>query len=197
MKYKIASFIACLFAIVTVHAQTVPLPPFLKWETNNAPGCKNVFITKDSMVLVVKNKCMSEGILANWRPSVNVSAEKLHFAVPVGSAVQLTITYKFKSVSGDVFSFYGSYDPESDNSNIAFSRSIQMKDNIKSFPESDGYTKAVLLVNFGSESDNPIWKTTTALKGSMNFDFNVTANGGETHQGSVAVIKAIKLEIVK
>jgi len=196
MKHKI--FFALFFLASTfMQAQTVMLPPFLKWETNNSPGCKNVFLTKDSMVLVVKNKCVSEGVLANWRPAVNVSAEKLHFAVPVGATVQLTITYKFKSVSGDIFSFYGSYDPESDNSDIAFSRSIQMNGDDKSLPESAGYTTAVLLVNFSSESDHPVWKTTTALKGSMNFDFNVTANGGETHQGSVAVIKAIKLEIIK
>jgi hypothetical protein len=196
MKKKIL-FAALLFTAAATHAQTVSLPPFLKWETNNSPGCKNVSLTKDSMVLAVKNKCMSEGLLANWRPSVNVSAEKLHFAVPAGAAVQLTITYKFKSIDSDVLSFYGSFDPESDNSDIAFSRSLQMKDNEKSLPASDGYTKAVLLINFSNETDNPVWKAGTTLKGSMNFDLNVTSNGGETHQGSIAVIKEAKLEILK
>lgn len=190
-------FLVLLLAATTVHAQIVTLPPFLKWETNNSSDCKNVWLTKDSMLLAVKNKCKSEGVLADWRPSVNVSNDNLHFTVPAGDGIQLSITYKFKPVGSDVLSFYGSYDPESDNSDIAFSRSLQLKDNEKNLPAADGYTTAILLVNFSSETDNPVWKTTMALKGSMNFSFNVTANGDETHQGSYAIIKNVKLEIIK
>jgi hypothetical protein len=186
---------ALLFITSAIHAQTIALPPFLRWETNNAPGCKNVFITKDSMLMVVKNKCVSEGILANWRPSVSVNNDKLHFALPANGAIQLTIIYKFNPAGGDVLSFYGTFDPESDNSDIAFSRSLQMKSGETTLAASGGYTTAVLLVNFSNESDKPVWNALTALKGSMNFSFNVTANGGETHQGSYAVIKNVKLEV--
>ena len=184
-----------LFITSAIHAQTIVLPPFLRWETNNAPGCKNVFVTKDSITMAVKNKCVSEGVLANWRPSAGVSNEQLHFSVPANRTVQLTVTYKFKSQGADVLSFYGTFDPESDKSDIAFSRALQIKTGEKSLPEAGGYTKAVLLVNFSSESDKPVWNALTALKGTMNFNFNVTADGGETHQGSYAVIKEVKLEI--
>ncbi|MDB5089571.1 MAG: hypothetical protein JWR09_3565 [Mucilaginibacter sp.] len=186
---------ALLFITSAIHAQTISLPPFLRWETNNAPGCKNVFITKDSMLMAVKNKCVSEGILANWRPSVGISADKLHFAIPANGAIQLAITYKFNPVGGDILSFYGTFDPESDNSDVAFSRSLQMKSGESSLPASGGFTTVVLLVNFSNEGDKSLWNALTALKGSMNFSFNVTANGGETHQGSYAVIKNVKLEV--
>jgi hypothetical protein len=83
-----------------------------------------------------------------------------------------------------------SIDPESDNSDIAFSRLLQMKCGEKSLSEAGGYTKAVLLVNFSSESAKLVWNELTALKSSMRFNFNITADGGETHQGSNAVIKA-------
>ncbi len=196
MKKNFLTLVVLLSATL-LQAQRIALPPFLKWGTNNAPGCKNVMLSKDSMVLPVKNKCMSEGLLANWRPAVNIDGDRLPLSVPAGAMLQLTITYKFKPVGNDVLSFYGSYDPESDNSDVAFSRNLQMKSNDKNLPAAAVYTKAVLLINFGAESDSPVWKTTTALKGSMNFNFNVTSNGGETHQGSYAVIKEVKLEIVK
>ncbi|MCR8558948.1 hypothetical protein KXD93_14925 [Mucilaginibacter sp. BJC16-A38] len=187
--------VALLLVVAATHAQTVPLPPFIKWDNNNAPGCKNVFVTKDSITMAVKNKCVSEGVLANWRPSVGVSNDHLHFAIPANGSIQLTITYKFKAQGGDVLSFYGTFEPESDNSDIAFSRSLQIKSGDKSLPEAGGYTQAVLLVNFSNESDKPVWNALAALKGSMNFNFNVTSDGGETHQGSYAVIREVKLEV--
>jgi len=186
---------ALLFITTSIHAQTVALPPFLRWETNNAPGCKNVFVTKDSMLMAVKNKCVSEGILANWRPSVSVNNNKLHFAVPANGAVQLSITYKFVPAGGDILSFYGTFDPESDNSDIAFSRPLQLNGGATTLPASGGYTTVILHVNFSNETDKPVWNALTALKGSMNFSLNVTANGGDTHQGSYAVIKNVKLAI--
>ena len=185
------------FMFLNVFAQKTPLPPFLKWQTNNSADCKNVSLTKDSITLAVKNKCMSEGILANWRPSISLNEEQLHFSVSAGAMIQLTITYKFKPAGTDVLSFYGSYDPESDNSDIAFSRNLQMKSNEKNLPASNTYTTATLLINFGAESDNPLWKAPSALKGSMNFNLNITSDGGETHQGSTAIIKDVKLEIIK
>jgi hypothetical protein len=191
-KFWLAAF---LFITTAIRAQTIALPPFLRWETNNAPGCKNVFATKDSMLMAVKNKCVSEGILANWRPSVSVNNDKLHFAIPANGTVRLVITYKFVPQGGDVLSFYGTFDPESDNSDIAFSRSLQMKGGETTLPASGGYSTTVLQVNFSNENDKPVWNALTALKGSMNFSFNVTANGGETHQGSYAVIKNVKLEV--
>jgi hypothetical protein len=96
-----------------------------------------------------------------------------------------------------VFSFYGSFDPESDNSDIAFSWALKLENGDDSnLPPSSNYTKATLLINFSNESDKPIWEAQTALKGSMNFHFNVTSSGGETHAGSKAVIKDIKLEFI-
>jgi len=179
-----------------LHAQTVPLPPFLKWSTNNAPSCKNVFIARDSILLAVKNKCLDEGKMINWRPLAGVDAEQLKFNVRAGATVKLTITYKFKPIGGDVFGFYGTFDPLSDNSDIAFSRSLRMQNNAEHFPASDGYTTAVLMVNFSSDSSNPQWNAPMALHGTMNFHFNVTTNtGDETHKGSFAVIKAVKLEV--
>ncbi|RWY54065.1 hypothetical protein [Mucilaginibacter gilvus] len=193
MKNSI-SLILFLFATTTINAQKIALPPFLRWQTNNAPGCKNVFITKDSMLMAVKNKCVSEGILANWRPSVGVN-EGLNFSVPSNGRIQLTITYKFDPAGGDVLAFYGSFDPVSDNSDIAFSRMFQLPGGATSLPAAGGYATAILQVNFSNESDKPIWNALTALKGTMNFHFNVTANGGETHHGSIAVIKSVKLEV--
>ena len=145
--------------------------------------------------MTVKNKCVSEGVPTNWRPSVNVSNDKLHFALPANGAILLSITYKFVAQGGDVLSFYGTFVPESDNSDIAFSRSLQKKGSDTTLPASGGYTMTVLRVNFSNETDKPVWNALTALKGSMNFSFNVTNNGGETHQGSYAVIKSIKLEV--
>lgn len=194
-KYFLA--ITTLFFAATSFAQKIPLPSFLKWHTNNAPDCKNVVLTKDSMVLPVKNKCRSEGVLANWRPSVDIS-EGLHFAVPTGAKIQLTITYKFIPQGNDVFSFYGSYDPVSDNSDESGSRSLQLpvgEDKILS--ASNGYTKAIILVNFSNETSNPVWNSATVLKGDMNFSFNVTNSSSETHQGSKAIIKDVKLEVIK
>ena len=189
----------CLLVLVllttALHAQKIALPPFIKWENNNAPGCKNVFVTKDSITMAVKNKCVSEGVLANWRPSAGLSSEQLHFAVPANGAIQLAITYKFKSQGGDVLSFYGSFDPQSDNSDVTFSRSLQIEGGATNLPESGGYSQAILKVNFSNESDKPAWNALTTLKGTMNFTFSVTSNGGETHQGSYAVIKEVKLEI--
>ncbi|MEO7049969.1 MAG: hypothetical protein ABI091_31985 [Ferruginibacter sp.] len=191
-------FFCFLLSSIAIQAQTtVPLPPFLKWQTNSSPGCKNVWVTKDSIVLAVKNKCVTEGTLTNWRPNAGVTADMLNFKVPAGTGIQLTITYKFKPVGNDVLSFYGSYDPESDNSDIAFSRSLRMKDKTVTLTATDEYKKAVFLVNFSEENDNPIWNATMLLKGSMNFDFNVTTTGDETNQGSIAVIKNVKLELVK
>jgi hypothetical protein len=193
MKNKIC-LVVLLFLTLATHAQNVVLPPFLRWETNNSPGCKNVFVTKDSILMAVKNKCVSEGILANWRPLVGVSKGP-HFTVPANGSIQLTVTYKFNPAGGDVLSFYGTFDPESDNSDLAFSRLLQVKSGAASMPPAAGYTTAVLQVNFGNESDKPVWKALTALKGTMNFHFNITADGGETHQGSIAVIKNVKLEV--
>lgn len=196
MKKNI-SLVLLLLIATAIQAQRLTLPLFLKWETNNSPGCKNVTLTKDSMILVVKNKCLSEGVLANWRPSVNVSSDQLKFSAPAGVMIALTITYKFKPVGLDVLSFYGSFDPESDNSDIAFSRYLQLPGTEKTLAESDGYTKAVLKINFSNDNDNPVWRSATALKGSMNFNFTITSNGGETHQGSYAIIKEVQLEIIK
>jgi hypothetical protein len=195
-KYSI--IIAILFFAATSFAQKMPLLPFLKWHTNNAPDCRNVVLTKDSIVLPVKNKCRTEGQLENWRPSVDISNDKLKFKVPAGSGIQLTVTYKFLPVADDVLGFYGSYEPESDNSNIAFSRSL-VAENISetTLPASDGYTIKVLKINFSNESSNPVWKALTALNGSMNFSFTVTNSSGKTHQGSKAIIKMVKLEVIQ
>lgn len=185
---------ACLLLALCCNAQK--LPSFIKWSTNNSPDCKNVFVTKDSIVLAVKNKCRSEGILANWRPLTGVD-EGLNFSMPAGAGVELTITYKYQPAGNDVFGFYGSFDPESDNSDIAFSRSFQLPGSTNSnLPAAAAYTKAVLRINFSNESDKPVWKAPTALKGNMNFHFNITTTGDETHIGSRAVIKEAKLEVI-
>jgi hypothetical protein len=195
---KFLLIIATSFFTVTVVAQKIPLLSFLKWHTNNAPDCKNVVLTKDSIVMPVKNKCRTEGQLENWRPAVDISNDKLKFKVPAGSAIQLTITYKFLPVADDVLGFYGSYDPESDNSDITFSRSL-VAENISetTLSASDGYTIKVLKINFSNESSNPVWKALTALNGSMNFSFTVTNSSGKTHQGSKAIIKMVKLEVIQ
>jgi len=193
MKNKLFT-LALVLITGAVHAQTIALPPFLKWETNNSPGCKNVFIGRDSMMMAVKTPCVSEGIRANWRPSSGVS-EGLHFSVPAGAKIQLVVTYKFKPQGGDVLGFYGTFDPESDNSDIAFSRNLQMSDGRKSIPASDGFTTVTVPVNFSNETDKPVWGAPMALKGAMNFHLNVSAEGGDTHQGSCAVIKTVKLEV--
>jgi hypothetical protein len=192
---KIIALPACVILALCTHAQK--LPPFVKWSNNNSPDCKNVFLTKDSMVLVVKNKCNSEGTMTNWRPSVGVD-EGLNFSVPAGAKVQLTITYKFQPAGNDVFGFYGTYDPESDNSDIAFSRSFQLPESTNgNLPAAATYTKAVLLINFNNENDKPVWKAPISLKGSMNFHFNLTTTtGDETHIGSSVVIKEAKLEVI-
>jgi len=194
MKNKLW-LVALLGITTTIQAQTIALPSFLRWETNNAPGCKNVFVIKDSILMAVKNKCVSEGTPANWRPSVSVNNDKLHFTIPANGAIWLTITYKFIPQGGDVLSFYGTFDPESDNSDMAFSRPLQIKSGETTLRASGGYTTAVLQVNFSNQSDKPVWNALMALKGSMDFSFNVTSNGGETHQGSYAVIKNVKLEV--
>ncbi len=188
-----------LLLIVTTftNAQRVALPLFTKWHTNNAPDCKNVVLTKDSIVLPVKNKCRSEGLLANWRPMVDIS-EGLPVVVPAYAKIQLTITYKFSPQGNDVFSFNGSFDPISDNSDESASRYLQLPaGEEKILPSPNGYTKAILLVNFSNEISNPVWKSSKALKGEMNFGFNVTNSSGETHQGSKAIIKEVKLEVIK
>jgi len=195
MKTSISLFLMLLLTSA-LHAQTVPLPAFLKWSTNNAPSCKNVFVAKDSILLAVKNKCLDEGKMINWRPLAGVDAEQLKVNVPAGATIKLSITYKFKPVGGDVLGFYGTFDPVSDNSDVTFSRNLQMLDKTESLAASDGYTTAVLSVNFGNESDNPKWSTPIALHGTMNFHFNVTTNNGEeTHKGSYAVIRSVKLEV--
>jgi len=192
---KLTALSFCLALAFCSNAQK--LPAFLKWSNNNSPDCKNVFVTKDSIVLVVKNKCRSEGILTNWRPLAGVD-EVPNFSIPSGAQLRLTITYKFLSVGNDVFSFYGTFDPASDNSDIAFSRSLQSPGATNSeLPLATTYTKAVLLINFSNESDKPVWKAPMLLKGEMNFHFNITTNNGdETHLGSKAVIKEVNLEVI-
>ncbi|WP_428330569.1 hypothetical protein [Mucilaginibacter sp.] len=192
MKIKLT--ILAIVLTSALHAQIIVLPPFSRWDTNNAPDCHNVFIGRDSMLMAVKNPCVSEGIRANWRPLVGIS-QGLHFAVPQGKMVLLTITCKFKPVGDDVLSFYGSFDPQSDNSDIAFSRSLRMKDGSETIPAAEGYRTVTLMVNFVNETDNPGWAAQTALKGTMNFTLRVTNVNGNTHQGSYAVIKSAKLEV--
>lgn len=189
--------VALFFAATVANAQLIKLPSFLKWHTNNGPDCKNVLLTKDSMVLPVKNKCRTEGTLENWRPSVDITND-LNFVVPGNSKIQLTITYKFIPQGNDVLSFDGSFDPISQNSDESVSRYLQLLvGSDKLLSPSNVYTKAIILANFSSEMSNPVWKSSTALKGDMNFSFRVTNSGGETHQGSKAVIKEVKLEVVK
>lgn len=191
-----AFLLMLLLQASALHAQTIPLPPFLRWSTNNAPSCKNVFVTKDSILLAVKNKCLDEGKLINWRPLAGVDAEQLKLNIPAEAIAKLTVTYRFKPNGGDVLGFYGTFDPVSNDSDVAFSRSLLMQDNAGSFPASDGYVTAVLMVNFSPDSSKPQWKAPAALHGTMNFHFNVTTNNGdETHKGSFAVIKAVKLEV--
>lgn len=193
MKDKLI-VLALVLLTASVHAQTVALPPFIKWETNNSPVCKNVFVGRDSMLMAVKNPCVSEGIRANWRPSAGVS-DGLHFSVAAGAKVQLVVTYKFMPQGGDVLAFYGTFDPESDNSDLTFSRNLELEGGVKALSAADRYTTVTIPVNFSAESANPVWAAPSALKGNMNFNFSVTTNGGETHQGSYAVIKSVKLEV--
>lgn len=195
MKTPIPLLLLCLLTSA-LHAQNTLLPPFLKWSTNNGPSCKNVFVAKDSILLAVKNKCLDEGKMINWRPLAGVDAEQLKVNIPAGATVKLSITYKFKPLGGDVFGFYGTFDPISNDSDIGFSRSLRMQNNAENFSASDGYTTAALMVNFSSDSSNPKWNAPMALHGTMNFHFNVTTNNGdETHKGSYAVIKSVKLEV--
>lgn len=202
MKLKLSAVITVvLFCTINTNAQVIKLPPFLKWHTNNSPDCKNVVLTKDSMILPVKNKCRVEGQLENWRPGVDIS-DGLNFSIPANSKIQLTITYKFIPQGNDVFNFYGSFDPISDNSDESSSRFFQVPaGGDRVLPASKGYTKAILLINFSNEISNPVWKTNKALRGDMNFSFTVGYDAvhgeNETHQGSKAVIKEVKLEVIK
>jgi hypothetical protein len=193
-KYSI--IIATLFFTATSFAQKIPLLPFLKWHTNNAPDCKNVVLTKDSMVLPVKNKCRTEGQLENWRPSVDIS-EGLKFKVPAGAKVQLTITYKFIPVGDDIFRFGGQFSGSvsSDDQVNGTLRTIEDAEHV--LPASIVYTTKTLLVTFSDEIDNPIFKAPKNVNGELVFDFSVTNTSGQTHQGSKAVIKSVALELAK
>jgi hypothetical protein len=193
-KYSI--IIATLFFTATSFAQKIPLLPFLKWHTNNAPDCKNVVLTKDSMVLPVKNKCRTEGQLENWRPSVDIS-EGLKFKVPAGAKVQLTITYKFIPVGDDIFRFGGQFSGSvsSDDQVNGTLRTTEDAEHV--LPASIVYTTKTLLVTFSDEIDNPIFKAPKNVNGELVFDFSVTNTNGQTHQGSKAVIKSIALELAK
>ncbi|MFN8355015.1 MAG: hypothetical protein U0Y10_11245 [Spirosomataceae bacterium] len=169
------------------------LPPFTAWEHNNSPDCVNTVLTKDSIVLPVKNKCETEGKKENWRPLAGVS-EGLAFAVKKGAKIQLSITYKFQPVGGDILGFYGSYDIESNDDNNGVSKYLQLPDGSKSLPPSTGFITQTILINFDDDSTKPVWTSPNNYHGTMNFHFNVSTNGGPTHIGSRAVIKAVKLE---
>jgi hypothetical protein len=200
--------IAILFFCATSFAQKIPLLPFLKWHTNNAPDCKNVILTKDSIVLPVKNKCRTEGQLENWRPSVDIS-EGLKFKVPVGAKVQLTITYKFIPVGDDIFRFGGMFSSNTNNTEDQVNGSLRTAENEEHvLPPSIDYTTKSLLVTFSDNADQPIFKAPKSVNGELVFDFGVTynANGnqlnqgegnGQTHLGSKAIIKMVKLEVIK
>ena len=196
MKIKFL-IIATLFFTATTFAQKIPLLPFLKWHTNNAPDCKNVVLTKDSMVLPVKNKCRTEGQLENWRPSVDIS-EGLKYKVPAGAKVQLTITYKFISFGDDIFRFGGQFSSSVGNSDDQVNGTLRTsEDGEHVLSASIIYTTKTLLVTFSDEINNPIFKAPKNINGELVFDFSVTNTNGATHQGSKAVIKDVKLEIVK
>lgn len=189
--------IATIFFTTTSFAQKIPLPPFLKWHTNNAPDCKNVVLTKDSMMLPVKNKCRTEGQLENWRPSVDIS-EGLKFKVPAGAKVQLTITYKFIPVGDDIFRFGGQFSGSVGNSDDQVNGTLRTaEDEEHVLPASIIYTTKTLLVTFSDEITNPIFKAQKTVNGELVFDFSVTNTNGQTHQGSKAVIKTVLLEVIK
>jgi hypothetical protein len=194
-KYSI--IIAILFFAATSFAQKIPLLPFLKWHTNNAPDCRNVVLTKDSMVLPVKNKCRTEGQLENWRPSVDIS-EGLKFKVPAGAKVQLTITYKFIPVADDIFRFGGQFSGSIGNSDDQVNGTVRTAEDAEHvLPSSVVYTTKTLLVTFSDEIDNPIFKAPKNINGELVFDFSVTNTNGQTHQGSKVVIKSVALELAK
>lgn len=203
---KYIFFIVLLFFATTTHAQKIPLPPFLKWHTNNAADCKIVVLTKDSIILPVKNKCRTEGQLENWRPLVDV-ADGLSFKVPAGAKVQLTITYKFIPIGNDVFRFSGNFNGTVNNSDDQVNGTLRTAENAEQFlPASTIYTTKTLLVNFSDETDNPIFKAPKLVNGELGFDFSVTYNptgsasnngNGQTHTGSKAVIKSVVLQIIK
>lgn len=189
--------IATLFFTATCFAQKILLLPFLKWHTNNAPDCKNVVLTKDSMVLPVKNKCRTEGQLENWRPSVDIS-EGLKFKVPAGAKVQLTISYKFMPVGDDIFRFGGQFSGSIGNSDDQINGTLRTtEDEEHVIPASAAYTTRTLLVTFSDEISNPIFKAPKSVNGELVFDFSVSNTNGQTHQGSKAVIKAVVLEVIK
>lgn len=194
---KFLLVIATLFFIATSFAQKTPLLPFLKWHTNNAPDCKNVVLTKDSMILPVKNKCRTEGQLENWRPSVDIS-EGLKFKVPAGAKVQLTITYKFIPVGDDIFRFGGQFSGSVGNSDDQVNGTLRTAENEEHvLPASIVYTTKTLVVTFSDEISNPIFKAPKTVNGELVFDFSVSNTNGQTHQGSKAIIKTVVLEVIK
>ena len=205
MKYCLV-FIFSLFFIATTKAQKISLAPFLKWHTNNAADCKNVVLTKDSIILPVKNKCRTEGQLENWRPSVDIS-DGLKFKVPAGATIQLTITYKFIPVGNDIFRFSGNFSGTVNNSDDQVNGTLRAAENTDQLlPASTVYTTKTLMVNFSDETDNPIFKAPKLINGDLGFDFSVTYNptgnesnngNGQTHAGSKAVIKSVVLQIIK
>lgn len=198
--------IATSFFTVASVAQKIPLPPFLKWHTNNSPDCKNVILTKDSMVLPVKNKCRTEGQLENWRPGVDLS-DGIPLKIPANAKVQLTITYKFIPVGDDMFIFSSQFSSSTDNSDEQINGTFRtVEDNERVLHPSIGYTTKTLLMNF-SEMSNPVFKAPKAISGELVFDFGVSYNphsdssdkisNGQTHTGSKAVIKSVVLEVIK
>ena len=207
MKYGLL-FIISLFFVAVSKAQKITLPPFLKWHTNNAPDCKNVVLTKDSIILPVKNKCHTEGQLENWRPGVDIS-DGLSFKVPTAAKVQLTITYKFIPVGDDIFRFSGLFSGSVNNSDDQVNGTLRTVDDEEHvLPASSIYTTKTLLVNFSDEITNPIFKAPKSVNGEIVFDFGVTYNpagsrsdtnkgNGQTHTGSKAVIKSVVLQVIK
>ena len=194
-KYFIV--IVTLVFTATSFAQKITFPPFLKWHTNNAPDCKNVVLTKDSMVLPVKNKCRTEGQLENWRPSVDIS-EGLKFKVPAAAKVQLTITYKFIPVGDDIFRFGGQFSGSVGNNDDQVNGTLRTaEDEEHVLPTSLVYTTKTLLVTFSDEISNPVFKAPKNINGELVFDFSVSNTNGQTHQGSKAIIKDVKLEVIK
>ena len=189
--------IATSFFIATSSGQKIPLPLFLKWHTNNAPDCKNVVLTKDSMVLPVKNKCRTEGQLENWRPSVDIS-EGLKFKVPAGAKVQLTITYKFIPVGDDIFRFGSQFSGNAGSSDDQVNGTLRTAENEDHVLQaSANYTTKTLLITFSDETDNPVFKAPKTVNGELVFDLSVSNTNGQTHQGSKAVIKTVELEVIK
>ena len=194
---KYLLLIATLFFTSTSFCQKISIPSFLNWHNNNAPDCKNVALTKDSMVLPVKNKCRTEGQLENWRPSVDIS-EGLKFKVPTGAKVQLTITYKFIPVGDDIFRFGGLFSGSVNNSDDQVNGPLRTpEDEEHVLPASIVYTTKTLIVTFSDEISNPVFKAPKAVNGELVFDFSVTNTNGQTHQGSKAVIKSVALEVIK